>query len=192
MWHKCYHTIFLVDTEMEAFKSSIYTHWAKTKEGTGTPSVLISCCCCVLEGVQGSAVIGLFSYWGIQSRARGYRSERSDPRVPLPAFHPRFLPSSPLPTPGIQTSTGKTCRTWQAWRLDRGHGDPFSGRGSKSTATKRKNLESRAPPQKNRLPGTRLGESVRMWEWWGRTGGPWKRCQDFLQIQECQAKQRQA
>lgn len=122
----------------------VYTHtcWAKTKEGTGTPSVLISCCCCVLEAAQGSAVIGLFSYWAIQSRTKGYRSERSDPRAPLPAFPPS-LPSTttPLLPPSLSNPTQplapkhqleKICRTWQAWRLERGHGNSFSGHGSKS------------------------------------------------------------
>lgn len=34
----------------------------KQKEGMGALSVLISCCCCVLEAVQGSTVIGLLFF----------------------------------------------------------------------------------------------------------------------------------
>lgn len=115
----------------------------------GTLSVLISHCCCVLEAVQGSAVIGLFSYWGIQSRTEGCGSKRSDPRIPLPVFHPLFLPSSssaPIPPPPIYPRVH-----WKdLWIL----AGPATGEGprhhpsqhsSKSVLTKTKwrNLETR-------------------------------------------------
>ena len=136
----------IADTKIEAFSwlqahthAHTYTlkltHWAKTKEGMGTLSVLISRCRCVLEAVQGSTVIGLFSYWSIQSRTEGYGSQQSDPRIPLPAFHPLFLPpsSSALPSslclpvhPVTGALTGKTCGSWQAWQLERGHGATLS------------------------------------------------------------------
>lgn len=70
----------------------------KTKERKGALSALITRRRCVLEAVQGSTVIGLFSYWGIQSRTEGYGSEQSDPRIPPPAFHPFLLPSLSSPS----------------------------------------------------------------------------------------------
>lgn len=79
-------------TKMEAFKYARTHTEQKQKEGMGTFSVLISRCRCVCKAVQGSTVIGLFSYWGIQSRTEGYGSEQSDPRIPLLAFPSSLLP----------------------------------------------------------------------------------------------------
>lgn len=100
--HKWKHSIFQTIAHMRP-RTHVHTHahtdkLEKTKERKGALSALISRHCCILEAVQGSTVIGLFSYWGIQSRTEGYGSEQSDPRIPPPAFHPFLLPSLSSPS----------------------------------------------------------------------------------------------
>lgn len=128
----------------------------------GTLSVLISRCCCVLEAEQGSTVIGLFLYWGIQSRTEGCGSQQSDPRIPPPASHPFFLLSRNPPPP----PSWHRCLHWKdLWILAapgnwRGAMAPPFQRCSKSVLTKTKwrNPESSAVPWMNSLLGTCQGK----------------------------------
>lgn len=141
-----------------------HTQTEKTQERKGSLSALISRRRCVLEAVQGSTVIGLFSYWGIQSRTEGYGSEQSDPRIPPPAFHPFFLllllqPSTPSSAlPGTRMLTGRACRSWQAQQRESGQSTtPLRTRlQAGSHRTEWRHPESCAVPFKNGASGNML------------------------------------
>lgn len=165
----------------------------------GTLSVLISSCCCVLEAVQGSTVIGLFSYWGIQSRTEGYGSQWSDPRIPLPAFPPSlpalllllllFCPQPPSIHSGTGALTGKTCGSWQAFATgERPQHHPLK-HSSKSVSYQDQMEESGKLSHaiKEQASGNMSGKKKKKknegredLEWDGGNRKPWKRCQDFL------------